>query len=475
MAKGGQRSRFCSQPLREDLEMRPIAIVIVAVLGASVPLFVACEPSSSSSSSSSGGADAAPVNECPASTGPGTTYSGNNIATNTVWKAADGPFHVPTEFIIDETATLILEPCVRVIFDGSAGVNIRGNLVAEGTPTNPISFEAADPTKPWSGLLLGLDRAGSLSLANATLSDGGNVDNPNIWGLIDVRGPSDGPPVERLKVKNVTVKGSQAYGVVLRDTVAFTADSTNLTISGAKTAPMRIEPNLASTIPTGSYTGNTNDEIVLGTGFNMTYDATLHARGVPYKLGDAYGGPTLSVGDTGKVATLTIEAGVTVKAQKDGRIYLRSASETSAQGRLVVKGTADQPVVFTSSLASPQAGDWAGIRFSAPDPVNSIDHARVEYAGGPSQAKSFHCDPQSSNGGYSASEDAAIALYGQPSSVFITNTSILASAGDGIGRSWSGDPIDFLPTNTFTQVAACKQSFPRDVNGRCPNGGVPCP
>ena len=87
-----------------------------------------------------------------------------------------------------------------------------------------------------------------------------------------------------------------------------------------------------------------------------------------------------------------------------------------------------------------------------------------------SAANGFHCE---ANGAFGEDEDAAIALYGEPSSSFITNTEIVSSAGDGIGRAWSGAPTDFLATNTFTSVAECNQSFPRDANGACP-ANSPC-
>jgi hypothetical protein len=180
-------------------------------------------------------------------------------------------------------------------------------------------------------------------------------------------------------------------------------------------------------------------------------------------------------GPTAVVATVTVEAGVTIRASAASRIELKKDASQNAVGRLVVHGTAAQPVIFTSASATPAAGDWQGIVFDATDGIDAIDHARVEFAGGPSQASSFHCDPMSTTGGFSTNEDAAIALYAKPASAFVTNTAIVSSAGDGIGRSWSGDLVDFLATNTFDKIAACKQSYPRATNGSCPTGAVPCP
>jgi hypothetical protein len=84
-------------------------------------------------------------------------------------------------------------------------------------------------------------------------------------------------------------------------------------------------------------------------------------------------------------ATLTIEPGVTVK--------FGTGRALSVSGGLVARGTAQQPIVFTSNAASPKPGDWGYIKFES----NSLDatydgegayvngsiiqHAVVEYTG----------------------------------------------------------------------------------------------
>ena len=58
-------------------------------------------------------------------------------------------------------------------------------------------------------------------------------------------------------------------------------------------------------------------------------------------------------------ATLTIEAGVEVKIDSGKGILV--------EGALVGLGTSGQNIVFTSSQASPAAGDWVYIKFTAKD------------------------------------------------------------------------------------------------------------
>lgn len=58
---------------------------------------------------------------------------------------------------------------------------------------------------------------------------------------------------------------------------------------------------------------------------------------------------------------------------------------------------------------------------------------------------------------------------GRPAGAFVTNTAIEDSAGDGITRGWTGEPLDFLPTNTFARVARCNQTFLKPAQGVCPS------
>ncbi len=56
----------------------------------------------------------------------------------------------------------------------------------------------------------------------------------------------------------------------------------------------------------------------------------------------------------------------------------------------------------------------------------------------------------------------------------MTNTTIDSSAGEGIVRGWTGDPVELLATNTFTNIARCNQTFPKPSMGVCP-APAPCP
>jgi hypothetical protein len=74
-------------------------------------------------------------------------------------------------------------------------------------------------------------------------------------------------------------------------------------------------------------------------------------------------------------AVLTIEPGATISFGPDSYIEV-------VYGRIVAKGTDDDPIVFTSSNKDPAAGDWPGL-FIADKAMsgNVFDKVTIEYAG----------------------------------------------------------------------------------------------
>ncbi|MCE2844254.1 MAG: hypothetical protein LW604_03415 [Sediminibacterium sp.] len=82
----------------------------------------------------------------------------------------------------------------------------------------------------------------------------------------------------------------------------------------------------------------------------ITKDTTLYAKDVNYLSGIVY---------ITKGVTLTVEAGAKVQAKSSGA---EVASLVICRGaKIVAKGTADAPIVFTSAALNPQSGDWGGL------------------------------------------------------------------------------------------------------------------
>lgn len=92
---------------------------------------------------------------------------------------------------------------------------------------------------------------------------------------------------------------------------------------------------------------------------NLVSNLTLENNGTDYLLNGA-----LFVKSG---ATLTIEAGVTVKALAGGTdVYIL----VEKGGRIIANGTAANPIKFTSNAANPAAGDWGGLILNGRAPLS---------------------------------------------------------------------------------------------------------
>ncbi len=450
--------------MRSFLFFAPLALVLA-------PL--ACEDSTADTPPPSpipdgGGTDAEVPSTCPPVTGSGTKHEAGPTADET-WTAAASPHLIETTLSIAAGRTITIEPCAVVRLSGAGGMIVEGKLVALGTADKRIVVERAEASASWRSIET--RQGAEVRLAYVDI-DGGGKDVP---GALDVRGDQETATQPILFVDHVTVKGSASVGVNLREGGGFASGSNALTVTGSSTFPVSIWGRAAGTLPTGTFTGNGTDEILLpavGGRDDVREDATFANRGVPYRVGATSGNGVLRAGASGSVPLLTIEAGVTMRFAKGAR-FLIAATNGVAEGALSVAGTAASPVVFTSAEATPAAGDWVGLVLEgAADARTKITHAKISYAGASSQVSSFGCP---SPNAASFANDAAIVIAGaQPPSAFVTNTGIADSAGEGIVRGWTGDEIDFLATNTFSNIARCNQTFPKPTAGVCPDP-APCP
>lgn len=433
-------------------------------------------PMDTSSDDGSSSDDGPLPSECPAPTAGPTMHPGNNIEADEVWTADGSPHLVPYDFTIH--ARVEIEPCAVVQLGERLTLTVGdgGEIVAEGTQTEPITFERMG-AEPWTAIRL---IGGTASFAYALLDGGGRATEATVdlSGALYVAGRSGSAvPDPVLGVSHVEIRGSQSAGVRLETLGAFTDDSEALTITEGAAHPISAAATAVGTIPSGSYTGNGDDQIVLTTANNETIfvDATMHDHGVPYFIGlpGQIGELRVQAHEPDGLAVLTIEPGVELRFQQDGVFTIQQlASDLPATGALVAAGTEDAPIVMTSAADSPAAGDWLGLHFGGVlDPLTRMEHVRVEYAGGASTTGSSSCpypgDPDTIN-------DAAIRIFGVPPGEFITDTEIVASAGHGIDRGWRDDFIvDLVPTNMF-DINGCTQTWPRTEDGSCPDP-VPCP
>jgi hypothetical protein len=410
---------------------------------------------------------------CAAPTGAGTTHGSISVAET--WTEAGSPHIVP--FDINVAAPVTIQECavVRIVKGGTVTVTPSGSLVANGGPGRPVTFEAKVAGQAWSSIR---NLGGTLSLNHAMLTGGGDPlnTNPAFAGALHMQSPS---LIGTFHVDDVEIAGSLSQGVYINGPVGFDATSQNLRVHGSAGYPVHVYARVIGSVPSGTYTGNGQDAIAIAGSGGPVLDAqTMHNRGVPYHVGSGPDGGRMDVNSqvSGQVAVLTIEPGVVVQFPPGGTLNIDPGTGTAAaKGALIAIGgaTEAQKIVFTSDLGSAaQAGDWLGIGFGGNiDSRSTMQNTRVEFAGGTNLTGSNSCPYPGTNG----VNDAAIRIFGTPSTQFITQTEIRSSLHFGIDRGWRADlQPDFLAGNTFTAVNACKETTPRTFNGVCP--AVPaCP
>jgi hypothetical protein len=287
-----------------------------------------------------------------------------------------------------------------------------------------------------------------------------------------------------VRLVDVRIEGSAGFGVNVQTRAAFTADSANVTITGAGAMPgvssvdarypITVDGAAVSTVPTGTYTGNAIDAIRVANASSLNEDITFPLRDVPYRMDTGFSMSPRQSLEMGGLSTLTIEAGVRIEFRNSGPANIWSMDLGTSNGalpaniypvRLIAQGTAAQPIVLTSSEPTPAAGDWAGIQWhGGPPDGNVMSHVRIEYAGGVSGTSGFGCGD--------GNNDAALIIRNwRPDAGFITDSTFSSSGGGGIVSGWQSD-LDgpsLVGNNTFTAIHnGCNVSRWRDGNGSCP-------
>jgi hypothetical protein len=116
------------------------------------------------------------------------TMVGGLIATNTHWKVADSPFIAASSILIDNGATLIIDPGVEVRFAAATGVAVvNGTLVARGTEALPISFIANEPaeTKRWNGIGFGATAVDAVFASDGGYLSGSVIEHATVKGIAE--------------------------------------------------------------------------------------------------------------------------------------------------------------------------------------------------------------------------------------------------------------------------------------------------
>ena len=397
------------------------------------------------------------------------------IDRSETWTAAGSPHIVEGDTSLAENVTLTIEPCARVVLRRDASLTASRNnarVVAEGTAQRPIAFES-DGGARWGQLTV--QHPARASLRHVRLSGGGG-DRFHDYGTIVLRGDMATPSKPVALLDHVTVDGSLGPGVVVERAATFAPGSRDLVVTRSGLAerpfPVVIGEHAIDALPTGSYTGNRVDEVLVSPeGANgatgLQEDATMHDRGVPYRIGDS-AVDRFNIGANGPSATrrttLTVEPGVVMRFHPATRFNIElGTGDFPASGVLRAVGTAERPIVMTSAAATPRPGDWSGLWYGGvPSADNRLEHVSLEYTGYDCGCVLLTCSDVPRH-------DAAIIFTAAPPTAFVRNVRITHGGGHGVFRGWRGAATpDFTATNTFDDMGGCAQTLPALHEGCSP-------
>jgi len=324
------------------------------------------------------------------------------VLKNTVWS---GTVIMPEGFYIAPDATLTLMPGTVVKLGGNVGV--KGRIKAIGTQNEPIIFTSLkDDVKEDS------NKDGDLSKPSP--GDWGNIEFPDNCGICELyqaqflyggkggfgtlKFSSGKGSDDRIRVSHCTISKSASMGAwfanstsVLRECVItdcqdpktgagiWIQEDSNPSISGCTVERCAIgiqidlscSPKLLGNVIKNC--GTNGIKVITGSlDKEVIWDAS-----VPY-IFDKF-----VIGNKG---FLRIQPGVVVK----------STGQLGVSGRLEIRGTPEEPVIFTSltddsvggdtnndqDKTAPQPGDWGGIEFTGEAGVCTITHTKFSWGGG---------------------------------------------------------------------------------------------
>ncbi|MDB5388504.1 MAG: repeat protein, partial [Planctomycetaceae bacterium] len=321
-----------------------------------------------------------------ASTATGNSVNGialeaGTLAGNVTWNAPDLSLYMPGTITVSAGSTLTVAAgqIVKVNTTGTNNLIVNGTLTAAGTNAAPVIFTSA--------------RDGSVG--GVLLSQGRTTGVNGDWGRIEFTSASIGNVLDHTKV---LFGGFDALGEVLVNGGQLTV--TNSEVSNSSSSGLRIQNSdptvtnilfqqnsiaasmdLASNpaITSVTLTNNGLNGLSVDSG-SLTENGTWDDPEITYFLA---GTVTVPVGKS-----LTIGAGQIVKMNYFGTTDLIVA------GTLNAVGTADHPIIVTSSRddsvgndvenngpTTGTAGDWGHLEFSNPITASNLDHFEVAYGG----------------------------------------------------------------------------------------------
>jgi hypothetical protein len=317
---------------------------------------------------------------------------------------------------------------------GNDALDVAGTLIANGTPSQPIHFDPADPALGWSGIAIMGDDSAHLStgslLNHVTITKGGFFGGCNLYvSYGDVT------------VTNSQLDGGQQSGVCLEHGADLVMTNTLLTNNQVYAMDVR-DAGAQFTLDNLTATGNTSNTIGIESG-TLLGDHTWYRSGI--NTYDLYGYVTIA-----PTGTLTIKPGVTV--------LFAEGIDLTVRGSLTALGTAASPILFTGETPTP--GLWESLSFAGTleqHAVGRFAYTTIEYGGygGWGMVEIDQADVTFENCFLRHSAAEAIVVY--PGT--LAHRNVQDSSAQTVGVSWSkftdnaGHAIDNQDPSTVVNAA----------------------
>ncbi len=370
----------------------------------------------------------------------GNTYTGNGINRIALeggtypWDRSltndNVPYLVLNDIVIGkwgDHSRLTIDPGVILEFESGKKlqlgyINCGGDLWAEGTAGNPITFRPSNGLEGgWEGIYFTdyNDNWGGTSSMKYCIVEKANIYN--------ISCESSGQP----NMENCTIRNSANDGLKL-----YKSDPpiTNCLFQNNGAYPINYTDWTCNPLLTGNtYTGNNPDYIALSGG---TYDAdrTIYNDGVPYLILD-----DIVMGKWGNNSRLTIEPGVTLAFVSGKKLQLGFINHG---GELWAEGNADSIITFKPYNDS--IGGWEGIYFNNYNDnwggASSMKYCIVEKA----NLYNIYCEssgqPNMENCTIRNAANDGLKLYNSTIGI-IKNSTFSNNGGNGIYIDGSSNPV----------------------------------
>jgi hypothetical protein len=289
--------------------------------------------------------------------GNGTTLGGS-VGVDITLRAVDSPHVITGDLIIENGATLTVEPGAVVMLAGGTnrridvGTGTAGALVADGGQagvddqivfTRFQSIAGPAPSSHYRGLRFGANIvSATTTLRNVIVEFGGRMNTDTNRGAVEVL--SGSAPV----INGSIVRESLNYGIYAQAGAGSESvdwfDDNQLTSNGR--APINIGSDDVSTLGgTLDLLGNGEDRVFVRGSLVSRADASWSNYGVPYYLND-----DISVRSG---STMTIAPGTEMRFASGRRLAVSTNGE---DGTLVAAGSPEAPIRML-----PDIGTWDGI------------------------------------------------------------------------------------------------------------------